>query len=372
VKSSTTKSWLGRVMAVGLSAALIGGASLLGVAPAHAVGVYAVTGVVNTADGGGFVPLADVAVEIVVPDPGYSDTVYSAVTNGAGEFVIGDLVDGSYTATFSLAGYGDASVDFDIAGADFALASPVTMLADLTPGTVAITGAPVVGNVLTATTAGWPADATLTYEWFYSCGQCGGPIDGETASSYTVTEAVVSYWVGVIVTGAMAGYSDVSVDAILEDQTSAPKKTSAPAPTNLADYLADNGSTPAAQTSTGLPAGALNSGTSQSANVDWFAPDSFVDVYMYSTPILVGTFPVVNGVAQIPLSSQLLGQLAAGNHTLVITGQSSGAVQSVALSVAAMLAATGFDPAVPVTVASLLTLMGGALVMARRRIGVHA
>lgn len=359
-------------MAVGLSAALIGGASLLGAAPAHAVGVYAVSGVVNTVEDGESSSRADIVVKIVVPNPGYSDTVYSTVTNSVGEFEITDLVDGSYTVTFSLAGYGDESVDFDIAGADFALASPVTMLADLTPGTVAITGVPVVGSVLTATTAGWPADATLTYEWIYNGGQRGGEIDGETASSYTVTEAVVSYWVGVRVTGAMAGYSDVSVDAILEDQATAPKKSAAPAPTNLAAYLADNGSTPAAQTSTGLPAGALNPGTSHSANVDWFAPDSFVDVYMYSTPILVGTFPVVNGVAQIPLSSQLLGQLAAGNHTLVVTGQSSGAVQSVALSVAAMLAATGFDAAVPLTVASLLTLMGGALVMARRRIGVHA
>lgn len=355
-------------MAVGLSVALIGGVSLVGASPAYAVGTFSVSGVVN----GGSAPLAGVSAKIVIADPGYSDTVLSVVTNGAGEFVFDQLADGAYTATFSLTGYGDASVDFVIAGANLALPNPVTMLAKLAAGTVAITGAPVVGNTLTAVTDGWPVGATLTYEWFYSCGQCGGSIDGAAASTYTVTDSVVTYWVGVIVTGAMAGSSNVSVNAILKDQASAPKKPAAPAPTDLAAYLANKGSTPAAQTSTGLPAGSLNPGTSYTANLDWSTRDSFVDVYVFSTPTLVGTFPVVNGVAQITLNAQLLGQLAAGNHTLVVTGQSSGVVQSVALNVAAALAATGFDAAVPVTVASFLTLMGGALVMARRRIGVRA
>ncbi|HZK58430.1 MAG TPA: hypothetical protein VFC59_00985, partial [Cryobacterium sp.] len=103
------------------------------------------------------------------------------------------------------------------------------------------------------------------------------------------------------------------------------------------------------------------------AKVAWSAADSFVDVYLYSTPTLVGTFPVVNDAAKITLSAAVLDKLAAGSHTLVVIGQSSGSVKSVALVLAASLAATGFDAAAPLGAATLLLLLGAALVLVVRR-----
>ena len=67
----------------------------------------------------------------------------------------------------------------------------------------------------------------------------------------------------------------------------------------------------------------------------------------------------------------MLSSLAAGGHTLVVTGQTSGAVQSVALSLTEVLAVTGVDITVPLTVGSLLLLLGAALILVRRR-RVHA
>ncbi|UAJ81604.1 LPXTG cell wall anchor domain-containing protein [Leifsonia sp. ZF2019] len=108
------------------------------------------------------------------------------------------------------------------------------------------------------------------------------------------------------------------------------------------------------------------------ASVEWTSADSFVDVYVYSTPILLGSFPVVDGKVQVTLSADVLAQLAAGSHTLVLVGQSSGGVQAVALSVAAVtttaaLAATGSDAAIPATIGGLLVLLGAAGVLVARR-----
>lgn len=370
----TKKSRLARAIAVGLSAAMMSALALVGVAPAVAApGAYTVSGMLNTPDGVGVMALPGVRASITIPDPGFSDTVLSGTSASDGAFSLVGVPNGSHTISFTLDGYVPKSVAITVADFDFMIDGPVTMIPlpeALAVGTVAITGTPVVGNVLTAVTNGWPVGATLKYEWFYSCGQCGGAVDGEVASSYTVTSDVVSYWLGVIVTGSKAGYSDASVRVLLETVTSAPKKAAAPAPSDLAAYLQAHGSTPQAQTSTGLPAGALNPGAAQTANLQWSSPDSFVDVYVFSTPTFVGTFPVVNGVAQIWLSAAVLAQLASGGHTMVVTGQSSGAVMSVAMSIG--LPVTGVDVTLPLTMGSLLVLLGASLVVARRRFAAKA
>jgi hypothetical protein len=367
VRTTSTRSRFARAAALGLTAALVAGASLLGATSAQAVdGVYySVTGVVNDSSAA---PLAGVKASITIPDPGYSDTVLSDTTASDGTFTLVGVPDGTYTINFSLDGYDAKTASVTVLDGDKALGSPVVMTPTppaLTAGTVSISGTPVVGNVLTADTAGWPAGTTLSYEWFYNCGECGGSIDGQTASTYTVTNTYIGNKVGVIVTGTKAGFSNTSVSALLDTVVSAPKKPTGPAPAGT------TGSTPAAQTSAGLPAGPLDPAQTYSANVNWASPDSYVDVYIFSTPTLVGTFPVVNGVAQITLSKAVLAKLSTGTHTLVITGQSSGAVQSV--TVALGLAATGAaNPAVPVTVASLLLLLGAGLLISRRRLAQNA
>jgi hypothetical protein len=367
------KSWLRRAMAVGVSAALVGGVSLVGASSASGVPVdtYSVSGVVSTPDSPSPVALDGVSTTLSMVFGKYLSPVASQKTASGGAFLFENLASGDYRVSVSFATYGDTFVNFTIANANVEDKN-VTMLPNLSVGTVSLTGTPVVGNTLTAVTAGWPVGSSLTYEWQYSFGQGGGVIEDATARTFTVTDSVVAFWIGVRVTGSQTGFASVFVDSALQDQASAPEKAAAPAPTNLADYLANNGSTPADQTSTGLPEGSLNPATAYTADVDWTSGDSFVDVYVFSTPTLVGTFPVVNGIAQITLSPGLLSQLAAGNHTLVVTGQSSGAVQSVALNVGAALAKTGFDTAGFVTVSSFLALLGGALVLVRRRIRVRS
>jgi LPXTG-motif cell wall-anchored protein len=249
----------------------------------------------------------------------------------------------------------------------------------LAAGTVAISGDAKVGSTLTATVSGWPADATLSYQWFYSGGQFGGEIPGATSSTFTITDEQAALRVGVVVTANQDGYAP-STASTLTDWVVAPQKPAAAAPVansdGLAAYFASKGVTAQSPSTAGLPT-SLDPSKPYTAKVDWAANDSFVDVYVYSTPTFVGTFPVVDGVAQITLSADLLAKLAAGSHTLVVTGQSSGAVQAVSLSVSAVapvssLANTGSEATVPALAAALLLLLGAALVVARRRAAARA
>ena len=242
-------------------------------------------------------------------------------------------------------------------------------------GTVTVSGTSEVGSVLTATTAGW-ADATLSYVWSDNAGQSGSLIDGATSSTYIVTADHVGHKITAWVTGSKTGFLPTTVQSDQTVAVTAPQKPAAPAPAadaaSLSSYLASNSITPATQTSTGLPSGALNPTQTHTANVTWTGADSFVDVYAYSTPLFIGAFPVVNGVAQIVLSPAIQAQLAAGAHTLVITGQSSGTVQAVAVSISSVLASTGTNPALPLTAGTLLLLLGVALVLVpRRRVVSH-
>lgn len=368
---STKTSRLGRALALGLTAALIGGASLLGATSAQAIDArYTISGdagAVTAADGA--TPLAGVEVSVSFTEPGESGSTYATHSNDDGSFAFESdqtFPVGDYDVKFVLAGHDDKVVPVSVVDADVIMA-PVTLVATppaLPAGTVSISGTPVVGNVLTAETAGWPVGTTFSYDWGYSRGQSGNPT-GVTTRTYTVTSDLIGTWVLVNVTGTLAGYTPTTVSTFLETATSAPKKPTGAAPADT------TGSTPAAQTSAGLPAGPLDPGVDHTANVNWAGADSYVDVYVFSTPTLVGTFPVVNGVAQITLSKAVLAKLSTGTHTLVITGQTSGAVQSVTLALG--LAATGAEnPAVPVTVASLLLLLGAGLLIGRRRLAQKA
>jgi hypothetical protein len=367
--NSPKRSGFARTLSLGLSAVLIAGVSLAGATSAQAVpfDTYSISGVVND---GNAAPLEGVVASVRIPDPGYSDTLLSDTTAVDGSFTLTDVPNGDYTVNFELDGYGYESVDVTVADGDVAV-STVTLLpfTDASGASATITGTGVLGTPLTVTTTGWPTGTEFTYQWFAPTSSNSGDISGATTDTYVVTEDVVGRNVWVWVYGEVPGVSAATeVTASNQVAASAPKEATAPAPTDLDAYLLANGSTPAAQTSAGLPAGALDSGTAYTANVSWDAADSFVDVYIYSTPTVVGTFAVVNGFAQITLSTAVLGQLAAGNHTLLVTGQTSGAVQSFAVAIG--LAKTGADiPILPMTVASLLLLIGTALLIARRRIG---
>jgi LPXTG-motif cell wall-anchored protein len=245
----------------------------------------------------------------------------------------------------------------------------------MVPGTVTLTGTPTVGSVITATTADWPEGATFSYEWFRYTPYMGDGLAG-TESTHTIKADSVNYNIGLFLTVSAEGTYPVTVRANTERVTASQAPAAAAPVADSADlpaYLKGKDVPVKSAASAGLP-DELNPAQAYTATIDWFAGDSFVDVYAYSTPVLVGTFPVVDGQVQIVLSSAMLSSLAAGTHTLVITGQSSGSMQAVAFSVSAVaadstpaLASTGVEAIVPLSAAGLLLLLGVALVIVRRR-----
>jgi LPXTG-motif cell wall-anchored protein len=198
----------------------------------------------------------------------------------------------------------------------------------------------------------------------------GGPIEGATGSTYTVTADDHGYFIGLDIIGHADGYGDGYARAAVTATVTAPAEPAAKAPVadskDLAGFLTANGATVQQPGTVGLAAGNLDPTKPYTATMTWAHADSFVDVYLYSAPVLVGTFPVVNGQAQIVLSAKVLGQLSAGAHTLVAVGQNSGGVEAVSVSIAATLPATGAEPAVPLTVGALMLLLGSALIVLRR------
>lgn len=384
MKTTQHRSWKTRTVALGLGLALVGGL-FVAAAPAQAISAatetYSMSGTVGSTDENGVLELLEGASVSV------ADGELETFTDASGNFTLGGLVNGEYALVVEVLEptgvYAPQSIpinvdganmtmDFDLRRYPVATPEPTPALPAVPAGTVAISGDLVVGSVLTAKVGGWPEDASLTYEWGYSGGQFGGGIDGATSSTYTVTNAELGMFMVVLVTAEAEGFEPTTVSAFTETVVAtAPAKSAAAAPVansnQLAAYLAAEGVATQPQASAGLPTGALNPTASYSAKLAWAnTTDSFVDVYLYSTPTFVGTFAVVDGVAQINLSAKVLGQLAAGEHTLVAMGQTSGSVQSVAVKIAATLAETGIDSAGPLGAAALLLLLGGVLVVRRK------
>jgi hypothetical protein len=146
--------------------------------------------------------------------------------------------------------------------------------------------------------------------------------------------------------------------------------------TALQGYITTNNIDVAATTNTfsinGAPAGSGLTSIDPSAPFDAALPwsdtsDTFVDVYAYSSPLLVGTFPVIAGV--VDLTGVDLSALQPGSHHLVFVGQSSGAVSIVAIGIAAAaptLALTGTDAVGPTIGALSVLLLGLTMVILAR------
>jgi len=90
-----------------------------------------------------------------------------------------------------------------------------SLLPGVAAGKVALSGTAQVGSTLTATTSGWPAGTTFTYEWgtVYSNGESGGetPIAGATQSTLALTAALAGQKVVVGVTGHLADHTGTTV-----------------------------------------------------------------------------------------------------------------------------------------------------------------
>jgi len=139
------------------------------------------------------------------------------------------------------------------------------------------------------------------------------------------------------------------------------------------DVSATTASFTAADGTSGSDLGPIDTSEPFSGTLPWSnTADSFVDVYAYSSPIFLGTFPVVDG--KVRLDGIDLSALEAGGHHLVFVGQTSKQTAVMALTVAAAkpvastaLADTGSDVAGWLVLALLLVGAGGALTVVRRR-----
>lgn len=370
MQRNALSSQISRGLALGLGVALIGGMTLFGAAPAQALApTYSISGWVNSTDSRN---LSGVSVAI---ENG------PMTTSDASAFTLSELVDGVYDITFAYTNYETQTRNVTVAGADVRMDSiTLEKLPDLVAGTVTFTGSQTVGSTLTATTSGWPEGTTFSYGWgAVAPGQQNSSdlVDATTAT-LVVTEETVGRMIWVQVGGSKSGFADTYAHF----NGPQPQRIMAATPVvdsaDLAAWLLEKESTPASQVSAGLPDADLDPAKAYTADVKFTADDAYADVYLYSSPISVGTFPVVNGVVQVPLSTAVLSQLAAGTHTLVVVGQFSSQVSSVAISVGAVadtvaaadaaLAETGLDSALPVGAAATLLLLGAmVMVLVRRR-----
>jgi hypothetical protein len=353
---------------------------------------HTISGLVTTLDlEGGTAPAAGVLVHLApawdaeeefdgdwVPEDDEDWILAETQTDADGAYSFAGVPDGDYTLWFDPGAdseYWPDYLDVTVAGGDV-LSADMVFKPEMPYGELAAVGSPVLGQTLTVVPSGWPDGATFTYLWIY--GSITGPdgievglIDDASDDSYTVTPEHIGAYVVVGVLVEHPAYSAALALTGWEDPISAPKKAPVSAPVadsgDLSGFLASHGSTPQPQTSAGLPAGSLSPAKDYTAEVAWPGADSFVDVYAYSTPTFVGTFPVVDGVAQVGLDADLLNELGGGAHTLVLLGQTSGDVGSLRLTVAAMLAATGAEPLPAFAAGALLTLLGGAVLAVRRR-----
>lgn len=289
----------------------------------------------------------------------------SGVSNGqasAYPVAIGFRVEGPAGAT--------ARID-DFVIRDSALsftASPTTLVLTVTTSGAAVPG---VAAVLSATvspstaqgTVRFSDGATLVSEGSVVDGAYSAMVAGLGAGAHTLTASFLP-----ADEGAFAGSSSTPVTLTVSEK----QDPAAPPAANTDELLALPGVVTmpsSAFTPTGGSTGAsgsLDGSKPLSGEVPWTdASDSFVDVYGYSSPIYLGTFPVVNGVVQ--LTGLDLSALPGGGHHLVFVGQTSATVVVMAVSITAALAATGTDVLAPSILASVLLVLGLALLVVRRR-----
>ncbi|PWB97616.1 beta strand repeat-containing protein [Salinibacterium hongtaonis] len=233
-----------------------------------------------------------------------------------------------------------------------------TPVGDPTTTTAAIS-APVVaaGSTVTLTATISPAvDGTIAFS-NEAGALAGGVVTGGEFSLTVVAPA--------------AGLHTISA-VFTPSDTNLYRPSDATPMTLLVNAKKAQGSPPAPDTSELLRLAALNGWTTvaSSPSLAWAQPtDSFVDAWVYSSPVALGVLPVVGG--RVDASALTLPTLAPGLHHLVFVGQTTGAVTIVPFTVAAAptaptLPATGTDVAPWGILAGVLLLAGVAMIVRQR------
>lgn len=210
-----------------------------------------------------------------------------------------------------------------------------------------------IGTTVTVTVAGQSLIATVA--------------TGGTWSVTSETLAIGTHTVVVSITDP-SGNTGTATTLLTVNEKQQPASPPAADTNQLTTLIAQGNLDVSSTTSTFVPLGgtidnpldSLDVSKAFSGTLPWSdGTDSFVDVYAYSSPTFLGTFPVINGKVQ--LSGLDLSALRSGGHHLVFQGQTSGAVQVMAVTVAETLAATGLNLALPLGLTSILILLGLAL-----------
>lgn len=264
--------------------------------------------------------------------------------------------------------------------------------------TASPTGAVLAGDDVTVTATVAPV-TDGTFEIFDGSERIGG--GAAVAGSFTLTTsglAAGSHHLTAVFTPTASGDFAASTSEAVTVTVNVEQATPVPPPATdsdaLAELVAQNELDVAATTESFVPSGDgeqnplddFDASKPLSGELPWSNDvDSFVDVYVYSTPVFLGTFPIVDGVVQ--LTGIDLSALEAGDHHLVLMGQTSQEVAVLAITLAAdetdpdaggaavsdppALAATGADIVPGLLTAGTLLGLGLALLAAaavRRRI----
>ncbi|CAN5233671.1 hypothetical protein BH09ACT1_BH09ACT1_06600 [soil metagenome] len=243
--------------------------------------------------------------------------------------------------------------------AEWAAATGASDLLPVVSYTVSIvSGSTIVGST---TTPGLSADFTVpagSYTATVTPNDAYGSSAALTSSAVTAVESVIAPGaVPVTIPDAVTPVAETAVPTVAESVPVLADWIAADVGTDTADLLdryasANNGAAPpkidSFLTFTGLIPMAANGDFDASVPFTASAPwagtiDSWVDVWAYSTPTFIGTFPVVDGILQI--SGADVSALASGSHHLVFVGQTSRTHQVVALTVAGSTAGTTAEPA---------------------------
>jgi len=258
--------------------------------------------------------------------------------------------------------------------------------------TVSPSGSAIAGTTVTLTGTVSPSTAAGTVEIFDGTTSLGeGTATDGVFTVETSALAVGDHSLTVTFTPANVGNFQASASAAVTfsvNEKELPAELPAANTDRLQEIIETQGLDVPGTTDSFVPSGdttgnaldSLDVSKTFSGTLPWSdGADSFVDVYAYSSPVFLGTFPVVNGKVQI--TGVDLSALQAGGHHLVFVGQTSETVSVMAVTVVApevaavvpassssVLAVTGVDPAVPIGAASSLLLLGlGLLIVAARR-----
>jgi hypothetical protein len=326
--------------------------------------------------------------------------VKMALSDSDGNYSLQGLESGSYAVSFShydtASGFAyanqywndaptvdgstriDLAADEDVTGIDATLHAMDPVIA----GELTIVGSAVVGSTLVANPGVWgPGEVELYYAWLRDDVQIF-----DRNVDYVVTADDVGHTISLSVWGWKFGYAGTEARVSTEvvtvtaptptpSATPTPTATATPTPTTApaTEPAVTGGPTPASVVGAKsdrvtTPAATLVVGASIPITGEGFAPFEVVDIWLHSTPILLGTL-TANAQGSISGSFAMPSGLPTGTHHVVLVDEAGVSYTSAELVVTttAALASTGADISSGWLALALMVLGGLALTVTARR-----